>query len=80
MIRTQIYLTDEERRSLGELSERSGRSQSALIREAIDTYLADQIVLSKAEILEAAAGMWRNRTDLPDFDELRSSWDRDFGL
>ena len=80
MIRTQVYLTDEEKRSLSQLSDQSGRSQSALIREAIDIYITNQRTLSKSEILAAAAGMWRDRTDLPDFDELRSSWDREFGL
>ena len=78
MIRTQVYLTAEEKQSLQRLAERRGRSQSQLIREAIDAYLVDQSVLSKVEILEATAGLWRDRDDLPDFEELRASWDRDF--
>jgi len=29
------------------------------------------------EALENAAGMWKDRDDLPDFDELRKGWNRD---
>jgi len=28
-------------------------------------------------VLDQAAGMWQDREDLPDFDAVRSSWDRD---
>lgn len=30
----------------------------------------------RADALQAAAGIWRDRTDLPDFGEVRHSWDR----
>jgi predicted DNA-binding protein len=38
--RTQIYLDDHQNRLLGERSRQVGRTKSALIREAIDEYLA----------------------------------------
>jgi predicted transcriptional regulator len=38
--RTQIYLADEQDRALAERAERVGLTKSALIREAIDSYLA----------------------------------------
>lgn len=40
MNRTQIYLADEQERALADRAQRSGRTKSALIREAIDCYLA----------------------------------------
>lgn len=39
MHRTQIYLGEWQERALAERAERSGRTKSALIREAIDNYL-----------------------------------------
>ena len=38
MLRSQIYLSEAERQGLQAMALRSGRSQSALIREAIDAY------------------------------------------
>jgi len=38
--RTQIYLDDDQDRALNARARRSGRTKSALIREAIDGYLA----------------------------------------
>lgn len=42
MHRTQIYLSDHQERALAEHGERLGRTKSALIREAIDSYLEPQ--------------------------------------
>ena len=39
MVRTQIYLTEEERDGLSVLSETSGKKQSKLIREAVDCFI-----------------------------------------
>lgn len=71
MVRTQIYLTDEERRTLARLAKKHGRTQSELIREAVDTYVARQDVVNRKEVLARAAGLWKRRKDLPDFAALR---------
>ena len=42
MHRTQIYLEDVQDRALAERAGRVGRTKSALIREAIDSYLEPQ--------------------------------------
>ena len=39
-LRTQIYLTAEQRRRLDALARRQHRSLAALVREAVDAYLA----------------------------------------
>jgi predicted transcriptional regulator len=39
--RTQIYLTDEQRRALDRRARRTGTSMARMIREAVDAYLID---------------------------------------
>ena len=76
MVRTQIYLTDRQRAELEIISKTLGKKQSELIREAVDR-LIDQTGRSRREsILREAAGIWKDRTDLPDFNVIRSEWDR----
>lgn len=76
MVRTQIYLTDRQRAELEIIAKTLGKKQSELIREAVDR-LIDQVGCSKRDsILREAAGIWKDRTDLPDFSAMRSEWDR----
>ena len=76
MIRTQVYLTDRQRAELTAISKILGKKQSELIREAIDR-LIDQAGHGRREsVLREAAGIWKNRTDLPDFKAIRTNWDR----
>ena len=76
MIRTQIYLTDRQRNELAAISKILEKKQSELIREAVDR-LIDQAGHRRREIvLREAAGIWRDRTDLPDFKAMRTEWDR----
>jgi hypothetical protein len=54
----------------------SGKKQSELIREAIDR-LIDQVGSSRREqVLRNAAGIWKDRVDIPDFNTIRAEWDR----
>lgn len=76
MKRTQIYLTEEEQLALDKLSEQKGTSKSALIREAVDEYLAQHSEEHRREVFERVAGMWKDRDDLPDFEEIRKEGDR----
>jgi hypothetical protein len=77
MVRTQIYLTDEERDGLDAIAKSTGKKQSELIREAVDRFLDVRKANRRVSILDDAAGMWKNRSDLPDFGKVRRSWDRD---
>jgi predicted DNA-binding protein len=40
-VRTQVYLTEEQRARLDELARRQGQAMAQLIREAIDRFLAE---------------------------------------
>ena len=58
------------------LALRSGRSQSALIREAIDAFLQQHQPQGQLARLRQARGLWAARTELPDWTALRQEFDR----
>ena len=76
MIRTQIYLRQTEKSALEQLSRQTGKSQSALIREAIDNLISRHYPQDRRQLLQQARGMWQDHTDLPDFKRLRQEMDR----
>jgi hypothetical protein len=76
MVRTQIYLTEAERDGLEAVARSTNMKQSEIIREAVDRFLDLTRGTRREAILNEAAGMWRDRRDLPDFAAARRSWDR----
>jgi len=76
MIRTQVYLSTRQMQALKGLAARSGKRQSELIREAIDLFTARNEVSDWREAARPAAGLWRDRSDLPDFRAVREELDR----
>ena len=68
--RTQIYLTDEQRKRLDQRSRRTGAPLARMIREAVDTYLADDEPDVRAALDEAFG-------TIPELEvPPRSEWDR----
>jgi predicted DNA-binding protein len=69
--RTQIYLTDDQRRGLDARGRRTGASMARMIREAVDAYLADDRPDAQAALDETFGA-------LPDLQlPSRDEWDRD---
>jgi len=76
MVRKQIYLTEDQSDELAAIAKTVGKKQSEIIRDAIDLFI-DQAGSGRRELaLRKAAGIWKDRTDLPDFKGLRAEWDR----
>jgi len=77
MIRTQIYLTERQREELAAIAKTAGKKQSELIRDAVDRLIDQEGRSQREAVLREAAGIWKDRTDLPDFKASRAEWDRD---
>jgi len=76
MVRTQVYLTEEEKSSLESAALSQGVSQSDLIRRAIDELLAKTSRIDTVAILDEIAGVWSNRSDIAGIRDLRTGWRR----
>ena len=62
MRRTQISLTAEERRALDEEAARTGRSISALIRDAVEiVYGVKRLTEEDLATMKRAFGVWKDR-------------------
>ena len=76
MIRTQIYLTSDQREQLAVIARADGKRQSEVIREAVDDFISRHNRGRREAVLRQAAGIWRDRTDLAALGTLRRTWNR----
>lgn len=72
MQRSQIYLTESHLDNLAAYARLRGTTHSALIREALDEYLARQAPLDKRALRREAFGAWATNTEAPSLRQLRS--------
>lgn len=77
MIRTQIYLTSNQRERLAAIATADGKKQSEVIREAVDDFISRHNRDRRQAVLRQAAGIWEGRTDMVPLGTLRRTWDRD---
>ena len=75
MIRTQIYLTEQEHAGISRLASSLQKKQSELIRQAIDEFLVRSNPKDKLERIREAQGIWQDREAIS-LEELRSDFDR----
>jgi len=71
VVRTQIYLTEEEQSRLRSLSRRTGRKRSELIRSAIDEFLSHIPSRPRLDRMRRSRGIWKDRT-LSEFQAVRA--------
>jgi metal-responsive CopG/Arc/MetJ family transcriptional regulator len=72
MVRMQIYLTERQRDELAAIAKARGKARSELIREAVDQLINGAGNRRRHAVLREAAGLWKDRTDLPDFRAIRT--------
>lgn len=80
MPQVMIDLTPENSLRLEMFVRQTGKSQDELLNRAVEQLDVAESGVSDdwKEAWRKAAGMWRDRDDLPDFQEIRKSWDRRF--
>ena len=65
MHRTQVYLPDEDYRSLREFSQQRGLTMAESVRRAVERYLKEETASSSSleEAIVASSGCWGERTE-----------------
>jgi hypothetical protein len=76
MAETELDLTEKERSILQEIARRTGKSESELIHEAISRLINGFASENRLSLIRQAKGIWKDRSDLPVFEDLRREWDR----
>ena len=71
MRRSQIYLTESHLDHLAAYARSRGTTHSALVREALDEYLARQAPLDKRALRREAFGAWAPNAEAPTTRQLR---------
>jgi predicted transcriptional regulator len=72
-----IELSEKEHRALESLAKDTGKSAQTIVKEALEEVLRDASTFDWKAAIGRGEGLWENRDDLPDFEQLRKEWDRD---
>jgi hypothetical protein len=72
----QITLTDAAAQALSELAQQSGKTRDDLLREAVEQFLTRHRTADRLPLLRQGRGLWKDRTDLPSWQDLRAEMDR----
>ena len=76
MVRMQVYLTKEDQSKIQWLASETGKTKSELVRQAIERFVGQFREEDRKSFLRQAKGLWKDRTDLPDFAAIRRELDR----
>ncbi|MBC8083187.1 MAG: CopG family transcriptional regulator [Hymenobacter sp.] len=76
MTPTTLQLSSAESIALRKLALQTGKTEEELLHEAVAQLLLRATPSAWQQAVRAAQGIWRDRTDLPDFEELRAEGNR----
>ncbi len=76
MTTLQITLSDAEQQALRAMAERTGKGEEELMHEALDQFRARVELEERRAVLQRVWGLWKDRDDLPDFEQMRAEMDR----
>ena len=74
-----MHLTDSEIVALQALARLTGKTEDELLQEAVKVVIkeageAEAKRQQRLKSLRKVKGMWKDRDDLPDFEQLRKKW------
>ena len=72
-----LHLSSTEIAALRQLARQTGKTEEQLVHEAVTQLLRQAAPGAWQQAVEAARGIWRDRTDLPDFAQLRAEGNRE---
>lgn len=78
MKRTQIYIPEHLQKKLESASENKRSSKSEIIRVAITEYFERHSEAERTKKLQAGAGMWKDKKEIPDLIQLYDEMNRTF--
>ena len=76
MFEMAIELSDQEREELSEIARLTGKSEDQLVREALNQLVAKFRNGGHLASMRKGRGIWRDRADLPTFEDLRRESNR----
>jgi hypothetical protein len=72
----QLTLSPADSEAVRQLAQRTGKTEAEILHEAVEKLMQQASADSRLTALRQARGMWENRTDLPDFNQVRTDgWD-----
>ncbi len=71
-----LNLTEQEQTALETMAQRTGKTPDELVHDAVKQWIAQFQYEDRLSLLRQARGMWKDRTDLPSFADIRREWDR----
>ena len=78
----EVKLNRSNSENLDQLARSTGRSPDELANKAVERFIQSESIDESAKFKEwrdaliGVEGIWAARDDLPDFDAIRGSWDR----
>jgi hypothetical protein len=82
----QVNLNEKNTERVDQLSRMTGKTAEQLVNEALEHFAAESEADEHRKFQEwrhallGIEGMWKDRDDLPDFAELRKTWNRNLWL